>query len=315
MEYDFIEFPGVVERSFIPSMIISFLSYPLHYLLVNIQEYSVVTSLYLTRIMIGTFVFISIRFVKVSILKVMESKSQAHSVAESFSMLYLVQFHPLFYSSRPLPNTFALVLTNFAYGYWMQRKWGYTISLLAVATIIFRCDIILFAFGLIVVDLVQLKLPIMKLFIYGSLTSVIAITLTILIDSHFWDFWVWPEFQVLHMNTVQNKSHEWGVSPWYWYFAMAIPKSVTIAYPLAIFALFYKPKTSFIDWGIVEILSPAVIFVGLYSFLPHKELRFIFPALTVFNLAGAMGMAKIFKKMSSSKSFNFILFAGVLIAL
>jgi alpha-1,6-mannosyltransferase len=117
------------------------------------------------------------------------------------------------------------------------------------------------------------------------------------------------------MNTVENKSHEWGVSPWYWYFAMAIPKSVTIAYPLAIFAIFYKPKASFIDWGIVEILSPAVIFVGLYSFLPHKELRFIFPALTVFNLAGAMGMAKIFKKMSTSKTFNFILFTGVLVAL
>lgn len=85
-------------------------------------------------------------------------------------------------------------------------------------------------------------------------------------------------------NTVMNKSSEWGVSPWYWYFANAIPKSVTIAYPLAFFAIVYKPKISFIDWGVVELISPAILFVGLYSLLPHKELRFIFPALTVFNL-------------------------------
>mmetsp|Transcript_16931 Transcript_16931/g.18903 ORF Transcript_16931/g.18903 Transcript_16931/m.18903 type:complete len:135 (+) Transcript_16931:285-689(+) len=134
MEYDFIEFPGVVERSFIPSLIISLISYPIHYFLININSYSVITSLYLTRIVLGTLVFLSMRFVKVTIAKVLKSTT----IAESFSILYLVQFHPLFYSSRPLPNTFALVLTNLAYAYWMRRQWQYTISLLAVATIIFR---------------------------------------------------------------------------------------------------------------------------------------------------------------------------------
>jgi len=43
----------------------------------------------------------------------------------------------------------------------------------------------------------------------------------------------------------------------------------------------------------MEIISPALIFVGLYSFLPHKELRFIFPALTLLNLGGAIGLAKM----------------------
>ena len=147
------------------------------------------------------------------------------------------------------------------------------------------------------------------------MTSIIAIAATILIDSHFWDFWLWPEFQVFKLNTIENKSSEWGVSPWYWYFAMAIPKSVTIAYPLAMFAIFYKPKRSFIDWGVVELLAPAVIFVGLYSLLPHKELRFIFPALTIFNLAGAIGITKIFKKLSKSQTINLILFVGLLAAL
>ena len=151
----------------------------------------------------------------------------------------------------------------------------------------------------------------MKCFFWGAGISIISIVLTILIDSHFWNFWLWPEYQVLHFNTVQNKSSEWGVSPWWWYFAIAIPKSVTISYPLALFAIIYKPKVSFIDWGIIELLSPALIFVGLYSILPHKELRFIFPALTVFNIVGAMGLAKILKKNSNMKILNMILLIGL----
>ena len=37
-------------------------------------------------------------------------------------------------------------------------------------------------------------------------------------------------------------------------------------------------------------LAPALAYVCLYSFLPHKELRFIFPALPLLTLAAAVGM-------------------------
>ena len=88
----------------------------------------------MTRIVLGLLVFLSIRYVKCTIVKAIKS----NSIAECFTMIYIVQFHTLFYASRPLPNTFALVITNLAYAYWMQRKWEYTISLLAIASIIFR---------------------------------------------------------------------------------------------------------------------------------------------------------------------------------
>jgi hypothetical protein len=40
-------------------------------------------------------------------------------------------------------------------------------------------------------------------------------------------------------------------------------------------------------------LAPNIIFVTLYSILPHKELRFIFPALPMFTLAGASGLNRL----------------------
>ena len=40
---------------------------------------------------------------------------------------------------------------------------------------------------------------------------------------------LWPEGVVLFFNTVANRSSEWGVLSWHWYFSNALPK-VTISY-------------------------------------------------------------------------------------
>jgi alpha-1,6-mannosyltransferase len=124
--YDFHEFPGVIERSFIPSLIISALSYPLHFLFTELNDFSCIISLYITRIILGICVFFSIKYVK----NTLKTNSQifGKDTSECFSILFLVQFHYLFYSSRPLPNTFALCIANYAYAFWLKRKWHLTIQ-------------------------------------------------------------------------------------------------------------------------------------------------------------------------------------------
>jgi len=109
--------------------------------------------------------------------------------------------------------------------------------------------------------------------------------LTIFVDSYFWQRWLWPEGEVLFFNTVLNRSADWGVQPFWWYFGSALPRALLAALPFAILGMILERRL----W---TYMAPPAIFVLLYSFLPHKELRFIIYVVPLFNLAAASFLAR-----------------------
>ena len=72
--------------------------------------------------------------------------------------------------------------------------------------------------------------------------------------------------------------------PFLWYFYSALPRSLLGALPLAVVGVAVTGRR------LAKVVAVALVFVLLYSFLPHKELRFIIYAVPLFNLAAALGL-------------------------
>ena len=235
------------------------------------------------------------------------------------------QFHMPYYGSRMLPNCFALVLVLQCYACWIKgaghqgQQSGHlgvktAASILVIATTIFRCDLLLLLFnvGLSWIFIMK-QLSIVQAIKIGILSGVFALVVSVPLDSMMWKYWVWPEGSVFYFNTVLGKSSDWGTEVWHWYFTSAIPKLMLLTIllvPLSSLRIVeilvsiemnrkkggWKPELtlqSIVDTTWLQFTVPILGFVLLYSCLGHKEVRFIFPAVPILNLAAASGMAKL----------------------
>jgi alpha-1,6-mannosyltransferase len=143
-----------------------------------------------------------------------------------------------------------------------------------------------------------------------------SLVMTVPMDSLLWQRLLWPEGEVLYFNTILGKSSDWGTSPWHWYLTSALPKSMLftiLLVPLAFLRIVeilvaleqkWRRKASdlppplstmslLFDKQWLQYIVPVIGFIILYSFLGHKEMRFIFPAVPILNMAAAVGMARI----------------------
>ena len=231
------------------------------------------------------------------------------------------QFHIPFYASRMLPNTFAMAIILHAYSFWLDGSVERAASLVVFAAAIFRCDILLLLVSLGLSWLITGELTIRRALVIGLLTGFVSLLVTVPVDSLLWQRPLWPEGEVFYFNTILGKSSDWGTSPWHWYFSAALPKSMLMTLLLVPFSLLRVPDrmvrwerrlrsttgsaepTTFgwMDSTWLPILLPVLCFIVLYSNLGHKEMRFIFPALPILNLASASCMARFSELGTTNK--------------
>ncbi|KAG2375036.1 hypothetical protein C9374_010040 [Naegleria lovaniensis] len=324
-DFDHMFFPGVVPRTFIGASIVSTLIQMVRPILSPIfQMFSLISTdapsdLLLMRFVLGCLSFTGYQFFKNGI----RSRFGA-SIALCFNIINLVQFHLLYYMSRPLPNTFALILVYIAFGFWTRNNVKSMFFLLGFTAVVFRSDVFVLIVPIALLCLVTRQISLFSGVLVGVTSIVSGVAYSIMVDSYFWRRFIWPEGEVFLYNTVENKSINWGALPFHWYFTSALPRSLLCALIFIPFSLGGLKRahaesaneTSKISKLVLigTMFCGALLFVVLYSFLPHKELRFIFYALPLLNLVAALGLSSLLSGNIVKIGFATLLLTGSLFA-
>lgn len=288
-KYDHHEFPGVVPRTSLGAIVVAACTYPAVKALNLVVPIDSLIEQIVSRLVLGAFVVLSLARFQAAVKVLFGQRA-----ASVFILLLCCQFHLVFWSSRTLPNTFALPLVICGLAHWMEsqarpasrsKHLASMIRYLTVAGIIFR-----FEAGILLVVLLAFEyraLSIKTIVAQGLLAGVPSLALTIAVDSYFWQtFWLWPEGIVFYFNAILNKSSEWGTMPFYAYFVMFLPRLLMISYPLAMVGFCRYARVR-------RLLAPSLVYITLFSMLPHKEWRFIMYTIPVFTAAAAATLEEI----------------------
>ncbi|XP_010933573.1 dol-P-Man:Man(7)GlcNAc(2)-PP-Dol alpha-1,6-mannosyltransferase isoform X2 [Elaeis guineensis] len=279
--YDHLDFPGVVPRTFMGALLASILASPVVFLM-HCLHMPKIYSLFAVRLVLGCIILSTLRFFRIQV-----RRKFGYHVEAFFVILTAVQFHLLFYSTRPLPNILAFGLVNLAYSFWFKGNALATLKCLTFATIVFRCDTLLLFAPIGIELLLSKSISLWRAMKCCIATALLSICFTVLLDTVMWQRIVWPELEVFWFNSILNRSSEWGTHPFHWYFTSALPRSLLVAYPLCMAGML-------LDRRILRYIVPVLSFVLLYSKLPHKELRFVISSVPVFNVSAAITASRIY---------------------
>ncbi|KIW20106.1 hypothetical protein PV08_00681 [Exophiala spinifera] len=289
-QYDHMTFSGAVPRTFIGPLILAAVAKPFVWYghLNGLQQQMLV------RTILGLFNGASL----VSYASAVR-RAYGSSASTWYTFLQGSQFHVLYYSSRTLPNMFAFGITtvglrfllpNPASPHLRVRRTRLALYLLALAAVIFRSEVaLLLASHCLYLVLKSGTIPnavslIRVVFIPSILSATVAgLLLTVSIDTFFWQSrkLLWPELAAFLSNLFPSDdgigASAWGTSPWHWYFTSALPR--LLLNPLLIALPFWSlfTTTTTLRPQLFDLLVPSLSYISLYSILPHKETRFLFP--------------------------------------
>jgi len=296
--YDHHQFPGAVPRTFLGAFATAAAAAPAA-VGARWLGASPITSLYAVRFALGVGSVAAHARLRFAV-----ATEWGKVAARSFATITALQFHLPFYMSRTLPNTFALIWVNLAHAEALAGSGYRCLAILAAAAAVHRCDLLVLIAPMGLMLLAQRRVTFLRAAVVTAAAAALAAATSIAVDSVMWGRRLWPEFEVLWFNTAENKSNEWGTSPPLWYFYSALPRALLGALPLTALGFACERRAR-------PFAAVAFAFVVLYSFLAHKELRFIFPAIPIFNACAAAGVAWCFRTKGALRFFAAVGLAGI----
>jgi alpha-1,6-mannosyltransferase len=189
----------------------------------------------------------------------------------------------------------------------VQKRHKLGIFLFVLAGVIFRSEVAL----LLVIQLLYLlilpRMSLQQMIPAGLESAVVALAISLPIDSFFWQKPLWPELWGFYYNAIQGKSADWGTSPYAYYFSSLLPR--LLLNPLIMILLiplsFLVPT---IQRQARDLTTPSFLFIAIYSLQPHKESRFIIYVVPPLTAAASLAASYLWTRRRRS----FICFLGAL---
>jgi alpha-1,6-mannosyltransferase len=181
----------------------------------------------------------------------------------------------------------------------VQKRQKFGIFLFVIAGAVFRSEVaILMAMQLIHL-LILPRMSLQQIVPAGLESAVVALGISIPIDSYFWQKPLWPELWGFYYNAIQGNSAEWGTSPYMYYFTTLLarlllnPLITALLIPLSL--MFPETKRQCRD-----LVVPSALFLAIYSLQPHKESRFIIYVVPPLTAAASLSASYIWSRRSKA---------------
>jgi phosphatidylinositol glycan class B len=104
---------------------------------------------------------------------------------------------------------------------------------------------------------------------------------------------VFTPYLFFKVNVMNSVSLFYGVHTWHWYLSQCIPVIFTTFLPLLAYGFYRVYTHQDIYNRIKPLLLLSIWVIVIYSLLPHKEFRFIFPVVPILLMIVAYGLQQI----------------------
>lgn len=194
----------------------------------------------------------------------------------------------------------------------VSRSYRLSLYLLTFAGVVFRSELAILVGTFTLYLFITRRISIVEVIVPAGIAgAAIGLLTTVSIDSFFWQsFPLWPEWTAFYYNTIQGHSADWGISPWHFYFTNALsrlmmnPLTYLLCIPTALLPAATRSRS-------LDLLIPLLSFVAIFSFLPHKEWRFIIYVMPGLTAVAATGASWIWTRRG--KSLNYAALSLVLV--
>jgi phosphatidylinositol glycan class B len=108
-----------------------------------------------------------------------------------------------------------------------------------------------------------------------------------------WTGLIFTPILFFKVNVVNNISLFYGVHTWHWYISQGIPFMMTTMSPLLVYGFYAIWNHPAIYHRAQSLLQLSVWIIVVYSLLPHKEFRFLFPIMPILLIMCAYGLSQL----------------------